>query len=150
MTIRPDSPTTKTVLDLVTAMGVLRRADLRSLGIARTALQVLELQGPSVAPNIRQSAVKSGLTLRIVRFSPKLLRVGTEAHAVDGVVVQVTTPARTVADCFKYRRKIGIDVALAALRSYIRDRKGAADPLWREAVNCRVANVMRPYIEVLL
>ena len=93
--------------------------------------------------------VIAGLPLRIVRFSPGLLREGTEAHGIDGVEVRVTTPARTVADCFKYRGKIGIDVALAALQSYIRNRRGTADDLWREAVNCRVANVMRPYLEAV-
>ena len=54
-----------------------------------------------------------------------------------------------MADCFKYRSKIGIDVALAALQSYIRDRKGTADDLGREAVKCRVAIVMRPYLEAV-
>jgi predicted transcriptional regulator of viral defense system len=91
--------------------------------------------------------VIAGLRLRIARFKPALLREGIEFHRIDGVEVQVTTPARTVADCFKYRAKIGMDVALAALQSYVWDRKGTADDLWREAVNCRVANVMRPYLE---
>ena len=93
--------------------------------------------------------VIAGLPLRIVRFSPALLREGTDSQVIDGVEVRVTNPARTVADCFKYRSKIGIDVALAALRSYVRDRKGTADDLWCEAVRCRVANVMRPYLDAV-
>jgi predicted transcriptional regulator of viral defense system len=93
--------------------------------------------------------VVAGLPLRIVRFSRALLREGTESHLIDGVEVRVTSPARTVADCFKYRNKIGIEVALAALQSYVRERKGTTDNLWREAVRCRVANVMRPYLEAV-
>ena len=72
---------------------------------------------------------------------------GVEEVERDSVKLRVYGVAKTVADCFKYRAKIGMDVALAALQSYVWDRKGTADDLWREAVSCRVANVMRPYLE---
>jgi len=62
------------------------------------------------------------------------------------VTVRVTTPARTVADCFKYRNKIGLDVAIEALREYRRSRR-PMDDLPRAAAIVRVANVMRPYLE---
>ena len=87
--------------------------------------------------------------LRIVRFSPESLRFGVVKHRVEGVEVPVFTPAKTVADCFKFRHKIGVDVALEALRETFRKRKGSMDALWEAAKVCRVANVMRPYLESL-
>jgi predicted transcriptional regulator of viral defense system len=65
--------------------------------------------------------------LRIVRFSERALREGVETRSIEGVKVRVTTPARTVVDCFKYRNKIGLDVALEALREYRRARRSIDD-----------------------
>lgn len=90
------------------------------------------------------------LALRIVRFSGEALRQGIELHEIEGVEVRVYTPAKTVADCFKYRNKIGVDVAIEALRDYFRLRKGTVDDLWKYAVICRVRSVMRPYMEALV
>ena len=87
--------------------------------------------------------------LRIVRFSERALREGVETRTIEGVMVRVTTTARTVADCFKYRNKIGLDVALEALREYRRARR-SIDDLTRAAQVVRVANVMRPYLEAVL
>lgn len=87
--------------------------------------------------------------LRIVRFSGAALTEGVEAHDVDGVSVRVTGVAKTVADCFKYRNKIGLDVALEALREAWREKRMTSDDLWRYAKVCRVANVMRPYLDSL-
>ncbi len=87
--------------------------------------------------------------LRIVRFSGRALEYGVEERRIEGVPVRVTSPAKTVADCFKYRNKIGLDVAMEALKDYRRTRKSASD-LWKAAEVCRVANVMRPYLEMLL
>ena len=87
--------------------------------------------------------------LRIVRFSDRALREGVEAHQIEGVTVRVYNPAKTVADCFKYRNKIGLDVALEALRECWRARRCTMDDLWRYAKICRVQNVMRPYLEAL-
>ncbi len=89
------------------------------------------------------------LPLRIVRFSGKALESGIEEHKVEGVPVKVYSPAKTVADCFKYRNKIGLDVALEALRECIREQKCTMDDIWHYAGVCRVANVMRPYLEAL-
>lgn len=89
------------------------------------------------------------LPLRIVRFSGKARVKGIEEHDIDGVTVRIYNPAKTVADCFKYRRKIGMDVALEALRDYWRSRRGTMDELWRYAAVCRVTNVMRPYLEAV-
>lgn len=87
--------------------------------------------------------------LRIVRFSDPLLSEGVEEHLIDGVPVRITGIARTVADCFKYRNKIGLDVALEALRDAWKGRRVGMDELWQFAKLCRVANVMRPYLESL-
>jgi predicted transcriptional regulator of viral defense system len=87
--------------------------------------------------------------LRIMRFSGAAFTEGVEEHLVEGVTVRVYSIAKTVADCFKYRNKIGLDVALEALRD-VRDRRRATnDELWRYAQVCRVTNVMRPYLEAL-
>ena len=85
--------------------------------------------------------------LRIVRFSGAALTQGIETHVVDGVNVRVYAVAKTVADCFKYRNKIGLDVALEALRESRREKRATNDELWHYAKICRVANVMRPYME---
>lgn len=88
--------------------------------------------------------------LRIVRFSAASLRHGVVTKRIDGTTVRVTSVAKTVADCFKFRNKIGLDVALEALREARRARLASADDLWRCALVDRVANVMRPYLEAVL
>jgi len=87
--------------------------------------------------------------LRIVRFSPATLDYAVEEHRVAGAVVRVYAPAKTVVDCFKFRNKIGLDVALEALRDCLNQRRASIDDLWKAAKVCRVANVMRPYLESL-
>ena len=89
------------------------------------------------------------LPLRVVYFSGAAFTDGIEEHVVNGVPVRVYSPAKTVADCFKYRNKIGLDVALEALRETWRERRATMDELWRYAKVCRVANVMRPYLASL-
>lgn len=89
------------------------------------------------------------LPLRFVRFSGAAYHEGIEEHRVGRLVVRVYGPAKTVADCFKYRNKIGLDIALEALQDYWRQRPGSLDDLLRYARVCRVANVMRPYIEAV-
>ena len=87
--------------------------------------------------------------LRIVRFSGEALNTGIERHTIEGVQVRIYDPGKTIADCFKYRNKIGLDVALEALREGWRARLFTMDKLWRYAAVCRVANVMRPYLEAV-
>lgn len=87
------------------------------------------------------------LPLHIVRFSEEALSSGIEEHQIEGVQVKVYSPAKTVTDCFKYRNKIGLDVALEALRDCRQQRKCTVDDLWHYAKICRVANVMKPYLE---
>lgn len=90
------------------------------------------------------------LPLRIVYMSGKALHSGVETHQVEGVTCLVYNQAKTVADCFKYRNKIGLDVALEALRSCWQERCQSMDSLWHYAKICRVNNVMRPYLESLI
>jgi len=88
--------------------------------------------------------------LRVVRFSGPALTQGVETHKIEGVPVRITSVAKTLADCFKYRNKIGLDVALEALREAWRERKVTMDEIDRFARVCRVERVMRPYLEALV
>ena len=90
-----------------------------------------------------------GQALRIVRYSPQALRAGVDTHVIDGVRVRIFAPAKTVADCFKYRNKIGIDVAIEALKDCLQRRRCSADELARYARVCHVWNVIRPYMEAV-
>jgi predicted transcriptional regulator of viral defense system len=87
--------------------------------------------------------------LRIVRYTGEALSSGVQTHRIEGRPVKVYGPAKTVADCFKYRNKIGLDVALEALREGWRARLFTMDELDRYAAICRVQRVMRPYLETL-
>jgi predicted transcriptional regulator of viral defense system len=87
--------------------------------------------------------------IHVVRFSRQSLEFGQKTHYVEGVPIRIFSVAKTVADCFKYRNKIGLDVALEALRETIRNRKSTTVDLWQAAKVCRVANVMKPYMEAL-
>jgi len=93
--------------------------------------------------------VETDLPVRLFRWSKPLLTAGCDTQRLQGVKVRVTNPARTVADCFKYRNKIGLDVALEALRDALRRRACTVDELWYFAGVCRMQNVMRPYLESL-
>lgn len=84
---------------------------------------------------------------RIIYFSGDALTRGIEKHKIEGVEVKVYCPAKTVADCFKYRNKIGLDVAIEALRDCLSQKKCSVDEIWKYAKVCRVANVMKPYLE---
>lgn len=84
---------------------------------------------------------------RVVYFSGAALTEGVEAHRIDGVPVRIYSEAKTVADCFKYRNKIGQEVAVEALKDYLKRHRRGADVLWHFAKVCRVSKVMRPYLE---
>jgi predicted transcriptional regulator of viral defense system len=87
--------------------------------------------------------------LRIVLMSGEPLAAGVVEHIVEGVAIRVFNPAKTVADCFRFRNKIGVDVAVEALRGYHRDRRGTMDELMKFARVDRVDKVMQPYMESL-
>ena len=90
------------------------------------------------------------LPLRIVRFSGPALTSCVQEHDIEGVPVRIYSPAKTVADCFKYRNKIGLDVAMEALRDCWKKRLATMDEVWEAAKICHVNNVMRPYMEMLV
>lgn len=87
--------------------------------------------------------------LVIVRASGQARTHGVEERTLDGVRVRVTNPAKTVADCFRFRRHVGLDVALDALRDYLRLHRGGVDALVEAARADRILTVLRPYLEAL-
>jgi predicted transcriptional regulator of viral defense system len=89
------------------------------------------------------------LLLRPVYMSGLALSAGIETHAIEGTRVQIFNPAKTIVDCFKYRHKIGLDVALEALRESWKSRRCSMDELWEYSKICRMSKVMRPYLECL-
>ena len=101
-------------------------------------------------PRGRAAPMRKHLPLHIVRFSGAALTEGVEVREVNGATIRVYNPAKTVADCFKYRNTIGLDVALEALRDYWHKRLGTLEELEHYAAICRVAKVIRPYIESLV
>jgi predicted transcriptional regulator of viral defense system len=107
---------------------------------------------PSVWIALRKGARKPVFpspSLRIVRLSGPSLTEGIENHQVEGVPVRVYSAAKTVADCFKFRNKIGLDVAIEALKDCLHQKKANVNEIYRSAKVCRVNNVIRPYMEVL-
>ena len=91
----------------------------------------------------------SQLALKIVRFSGAALTAGVEVHVLEGVPVRVYSPAKTVVDCFKFRHKIGVDVAIEALRDCRRTQACTDDELWEYGKICRMNRVMQPYLEAV-
>lgn len=87
--------------------------------------------------------------IEVVRASGPSRAHGVESRLVDGVKVQLTTPAKTVADCFRFRRHVGLEVALSALKDYLRKHKGSIDALVEAARADRIYTFMRPYLEAL-
>ena len=96
-----------------------------------------------------RTPVLTSPSLRIVRLSGPSLTEGIENHQVEGVPVRVYSAAKTVADCFKFRNKIGLDVAIEALKDSLRQKKANVNEIYRYAKVCRVSNVIRPYMEAL-
>jgi predicted transcriptional regulator of viral defense system len=88
--------------------------------------------------------------LEVVRASGQARDHGVETRIVEGVTVRLTSPAKTVADCFRYRKHVGLDVALAALRDYISNHRGGVDTLIKAARADRVYTLMRPYLEAMV
>ena len=89
-----------------------------------------------------------GLNLQVVRFTGMAFSEGIEEYENDGVSIRVYSPGKTVVDCFKFRNRIGLDVALEAMRDALDQHKATRDEIWRLANCCRMARVMRPYLEM--
>ncbi len=86
---------------------------------------------------------------RIFRMTGKSFSEGIDEHQVEGGTIKVYSPAKTVADCFKYRNKIGLDVAIEALRDCLKNKKATIDEVWHFAKINRVAKVIMPYLSSL-
>lgn len=120
-----------------------------------TALRVYEIgtQAPrkvwiAIDRKARKPHLPS-LPVHVVRFSGAMLTYAVEEREVQGVRFRMTSPARTVVDCFRYRNKIGLDVALEALRDAFEQRRATMGEIIRAAEVCRVRSVIRPYLETL-
>jgi predicted transcriptional regulator of viral defense system len=88
--------------------------------------------------------------IRMIQVPKLILGDGVEEHMCDGMALRVYGVTRTIVDCFKHRSKVGLDVALEALREALSQKKTTMDELWRQAKALRVANVMRPYLEAVV
>ena len=88
--------------------------------------------------------------IEIIRLTGSAFSFGIEIHEVNNVTTKIYSPAKTVADCFKFRNKIGLDIALEALRETKGNRKANVDELWEAAKVCKMTNVMRPYLEAII
>ena len=114
----------------------------------------LTLQTPSrvwvaIGPKARKPRIDHPQT-RIVRFGPQSLRLGVQTHTVDGVPVPVFDPAKTVVDCFRFRRRVGLDVALEGLHNVVRSGKVKPAQIVRYARDTRIWSVLRPYLEAVV
>ena len=88
--------------------------------------------------------------IRIFYFSDEAFEFGVREYELDGVKVHMYSPEKTLADCFKYRNRVGLDVAVEALKTYWNERRGNVDKLMESARVCRVEKVMKPYIEAII
>ena len=122
---------------------------LSALGFHGIGTQLPPEVWVAVARGTRTPAVDQP-PLRIVRFSGEAFTEGVEHHRVEGTAVRVYSVAKTLADLFKHRNKVGIDVAVEALREAWRERRFSMELLDRAARVCRVERVMRPYLEAIV
>ena len=88
--------------------------------------------------------------LRVVRFSGPAMTEGIEHHKLGGVSVRVYNVAKTVADCFRFRNKIGLDIAIEALSDSLRRGRCSVDDIWRYAKIRRVTNTIQPYLTAIM
>ena len=101
---------------------------------------------------VQQGAARPRLDyppVRLTLVSGPAFTFGVERHQIDGVPVRIYSPAKTVADCFKFRNKIGLNVAIEAMREALRAKRCTRDQLWAAGKVCRVTTVIRPYLEAI-
>jgi predicted transcriptional regulator of viral defense system len=154
------------------ARGLYRLADMPALGNPDLVSVALKVQGGVIClisalafheittqiPHEVYVALERGARaphlsyppLRIFRFSGKAFTEGVEVHEMDGISVRIYSPEKTLADCFKYRNKIGMDTVLEALKLYRQRKSIKVEDLLEFARICRVEKVMRPYLEAVL
>ena len=88
--------------------------------------------------------------IRFVRFSGQSLESGVKRHLIEGIEVPIFEPAKSIVDCFRYRNKIGLDIALEGLREGLRNGRVTPNQLWEFARTARAWSVMRPYVEAMV
>jgi predicted transcriptional regulator of viral defense system len=88
--------------------------------------------------------------IKTYRFTGEAFTQGVETHKIDSVSLRIYSPEKTLADCFKFRNKVGLDTAVEAIRLYRERRSIKVDDLMRYAAICRVKKIIRPYLEALL
>jgi len=103
----------------------------------------------AIGPQARTPVMRTP-SLQVFRFSGRSFSEGWAENRIEGVPVRIFEPAKTVADCFKFRNTVGLEVALDALRECLRDRRATVDELFHFASICRVERVMRPYLEAMV
>jgi len=97
----------------------------------------------------RGARIPAEAMIHAVHYNLPSFQVGVEQHRIEGTTVSIFSPAKTVADCFKFRNQIGLDVAIEALRESLAGKKATIDDIWTAAGHCRVPRVIRPYLEAL-
>ena len=100
-------------------------------------------------PRTSRDPVLKHPPIKTYRFSGLSLNHGVEKHKLDGNIVSIYNPAKTIADCFKFRNKIGLDIAIEALKNGIRERKASYNEILEYAEICRVRTVIKPYLEAI-
>lgn len=103
----------------------------------------LAVEGTKLAPADAPAA------MQIVRLNGRAFHEGVQIHELGSVPVRIYEPAKTVADCFKFRNRVGLDVAIEALKECLRQRRATPMQIWDFAEICRVRSIMRPYLEAL-
>lgn len=98
-------------------------------------------------PQKNRTPTQTVRSVRVMRFSGGSLRCGVEDIEFEGVRARITNPARTVVDCFRFRRRVGYDVALEALDDVLLDRKASRDQIWRAAKACRAKSLLGPALD---
>ena len=91
----------------------------------------------------------SQMPIKIIQLSDKNFSAGIETRDENGIKIRVYSPAKTIVDCFRFRNKIGTDIAIEALRDAVRQKKAASDEIWEYARQCRMTKIMRPYMETI-
>lgn len=87
--------------------------------------------------------------MRFVRFGKKAMTEGIERHVIEGVPIKITSPAKTIVDCFRFRNKIGVDIAISAMREALHKRRCTPDEIIRHARSLRIASIVQPYLEAM-
>ncbi len=141
-------------LRLIKKAGIARPRDLEAEGVTRALLSRLVKeglalrQGRGIYVAARHAPSEAHTLARVAKRVPEAVFCIGE-HRVEGVVIRAYSAAKTVADCFKYRNKVGIDVAVEALRDFSRKHRGGANELARFSRICRVSRVMQPYLDAI-